>query len=109
MVGLGERNHHQMVGRGPACPECQKTEIEHERALIADPDAWSRWPSLPVKRYVGSDLEVAVLYSTADHPEQGPMQLRLGNLFDSREEIGQSKWIKFDTFDEMFAAGWRID
>ena len=83
--------------------------------FLRDPGLWPAWPFLPVvRRGRVEDLECGLVYdflSTSGRLGYSATVL-LANLFEApRSEAGLLALPKevFDTADELFDAGWRVD
>lgn len=78
--------------------------VVSDREFILDP---YKWPHLvlPLKRYVGHQMEVGFLCG------DNTFNLRLGYIFDLGEDKGPDDFPvkKYNTVDELLADGWVVD
>jgi len=108
---------HQHVGREPTCAyilssgkRCGRREVEHEVAMMQTPDAWPAWPVLPFKRMVNvdgafSDLECGFI---VEQPPKDAKVLYIGTIFEVNM-LSKLPQKRYETFDEIYADGWRVD
>lgn len=109
----------------PAC--CSKnppTEPERSRCHVLDPDHWTTWPVVPLKRSTGGtgfpDCGLVTALDVAKcKAGKGPIQVfdMLLMLIPSSGSVGDlQKWLekqkKFATYPDvegLVADGWRVD
>jgi hypothetical protein len=83
--------------------------------FFTTPRLWPTWPYLPVvRRRPGKEEELGVLCDVRgrDGPCGYDATVFVGNLFllpDTLEELLALPKEVFDTPEEVFAAGWRVD
>ena len=79
------------------------------------PERWPAWPFLPVvRRHAGGATDCGLLYDFrgTGGPTGFSSTVFVGNLFllpPTLEELLALPKETFDTFEELLAAGWRID
>jgi hypothetical protein len=110
------REHHQFTGQGNACSHllengkrCGLEPPVHDLDMMGDPNAWPQWPVLPLKR-ARSQYEFPEVGFMLEQPEGEPKIVYLATIFEVREAMAdKSKQVTYPSFDEIYAAGWRID
>jgi hypothetical protein len=91
------------------------TERDRNLLFLSRPALWPAWPYLPLlRRRPGRQEEYGVLYDVLHLSGRTGFSATvfLSNLFflpDAEEEILALPHEAFDTPDEVFAAGWRVD
>jgi hypothetical protein len=76
-------------------------EFDHV-AFMKDQDKWPTWPRLPIKRKRSEGWpELGLLIGGA-----GP-NVYLANLFE--KAIDTTKVIEYDSYEDLFNEGWRVD
>jgi hypothetical protein len=93
------------------------TEEVRQRNLrfFTTPALWSHWPLLPlVRRRADGEQDLGVLYDALGHSNLPGFSATvwLSNLFllpATEAELLASPREVYDTADELFLAGWRVD
>lgn len=90
----------------------KKTEYTREdhKAMMQDQSRWPRWFFLPVKRWVGHDLQCGVLHR--QHPGPVRPQVVRANIFNlpqTREEFLALPKHDYGSFDSLLDDGWEVD
>lgn len=100
--------HHQHVGRDEKCSECGQTEMVHEIRMMEDPDSWPAWPLLPLTRRVpDEEFECAFL---VDQPGSEAKHLFKATIFEVKEVMAdKTKQERFESFEDIYRAGYRVD
>jgi hypothetical protein len=75
-----------------------------DAAFMADEDRWPRWPVLPLKRGGEGFPTLGVLVAG-----QGPTVLELSMFELVPEKIEKCTQHRYASFEQMVAAGWRVD
>lgn len=89
----------------------------HERNLLflVSPGLWPNWPYLPlVRRHRDKEEEYGVLFDafTATGKSGFSASVFLTNLYETPDDAEQMLQLPkevFDTPDEVYASGWRVD
>lgn len=90
--------------------DCDVPEREHDLRMMQDPDAWPRWPVLPLKRSTPDDpLDCAFLMCR--FVDSGPdPEVWLGTIYEASDLVGdESKHVVYESWDALLADGWRVD
>jgi len=89
--------------------EIQRIAKERDsRAFIENPDIWGCWPVCPVKRYRNKpdDPELGVILAV----EGMENVVLLTNMFLLTKNVAyDGPQIKYDSLDDLLAAGWEVD
>jgi hypothetical protein len=91
------------------------TEKARNLLFLSTPNLWGVWPFLPlVRRRAGQDEEYGVLYDAlhADNTPGFSATVFLANLFalpSTEQELLALPREVFDSAEEIFTAGWRVD
>ncbi len=85
------------------------------KAKILDPDSWTRWPILPMKRKI-KGLECGVMFHSEAHEYaiagKGKFIVYIANLFMlPKDAEGWAQLVKheYDTIEALLADGWEVD
>lgn len=79
--------------------------------FLLDQERWPHWPRLPMKNLSEPGNPQAAFFLSADSDILrigGPVRLFRADL-SVPFKILESECLRFETLDEMFDAGWRID
>ena len=78
---------------------------DRDLAMMKDPNCWPCWPFLPFTRDVpGKEREAGFIYDCdAKHT------VFKGNIFDLPANIMTLPQEKFESFEELYEAGWRVN
>jgi hypothetical protein len=87
---------------------------ERNLLFLGQPDLWPSWPFLPVVRRADGGEELGVLFDAlhAVHRAGFSATVLRTNLFEIPDDLGTLLALPrevFDTPEEVYAAGWRID
>lgn len=82
-----------------------KAEVmrDHDHVeMMKNPDWWSRWPFLPLKRYKGNVLECAFLGEFHEVPK---FRVFRGNIFAPEF----ANFTDYESAEDIAADGWEVD
>jgi hypothetical protein len=83
--------------------------------FMGNPSLWISWPFLPLGRWVSAhELQLGVLIDTSAYPSLTGYRCTVfrANLYATPRSVEQLLKLPretFDTFEELVAAGWRVD
>src|SRR5437764_338608 len=95
--------------RGKACG------TERDLLFMSVPALWDAWPMLPVvRRHAGGGYDCGIMYDCRGAPKLAGRvaTVWLCNLFTlprTLDEFLELPRETFDSFEEVVAAGWRVD
>lgn len=69
-------------------------------AMLRNPDDWTFWPFLPVKRNGGKELGYILA---------GELRVYHTNLFSDKPRILEASYTSYESFEALLADGWRVD
>ena len=73
--------------------------------MIKSPNNWPRWPALPVKRMLTTEMQVGYLFGD---PRPGkPIMIYKGNIWAI--SVKDPVLMEYQTAEEMVADGWKVD
>ena len=83
------------------------TEQERQEMFLHHPDLWPIWPILPLKNPERGSLTApdGLGFIHGDPTPGYPIRVLIGSYFIA----GEKPIEMFDTPDDLWAAGWRID
>lgn len=81
--------------------------------MIGDPDRWPRWPVLPVKRRVGGDSVMGIVFADADLRDRHPAVYEL-NMYHIEGTVAECKAKakakhEYASIDALVTDGWVVD
>jgi hypothetical protein len=84
-----------------------------DKAMIESPGDWPHWPWLPVKRYVGHDMNTALLHADETGQDNRPIPVYVTNLFDVRHYFPTAEMkanaLTYPDVAALLADGWQVD
>ena len=98
-----------------SAPTGPRPATQRDLLFMSTPALWPQWPMLPlVRRHQDGSYDCGLMYDCRGAPRLAGLAATvfLSNLFllpKSLDEFLQLPKETFDTFDEVVAAGWRID
>jgi hypothetical protein len=96
-------------------PTRPRAATERDLTVMTTPGLWPAWPMLPlVRRYPNGRLDCGLLYDTRGAPRLTGLAATvfLANLFllpRTLDEFLALPRETYDNFEEVVAAGWRVD
>src|SRR4051794_39784411 len=96
-------------------PASPRPATERDLFFMTSPALWDAWPMLPVvRRHADGNYDCGLMYDTRGAPQLAGLMATvwLSNLFlipRTLEEFLALPKETYDTFDEVVAAGWRVD
>jgi hypothetical protein len=96
-------------------PTRPRPATERDLLYLSTPALWPAWPLLPVvRRHADGKLDCGLLYDCRDAPRLTGLAATvwLCNLFllpRTLDEFLKLPRETFDSFEEVVAAGWRVD
>ena len=98
-----------------SAPTGPRPATERDLLYVSTPALWPQWPMLPVvRRHPDGSYDCGLMYDCRGAPRLAGLAATvfLANLFllpRSLDEFLQLPRETYDTFDEVVAAGWRVD
>lgn len=92
-------------------PRRRLAEARNHRDMMLHPDAWPRWPLLPIKQYPSDGrLKVGLLVACTGHSKKDGKVVFIenGNLFTFNAELDMNR-AKIVSVDDLLKAGWIVD
>src|SRR4051794_9923514 len=97
---------------GPVTP---RPPAQRDLLFMSTPSLWDHWPILPVVRHRGGgEMDTGLMYDTRGAARLAGLAATvfIGNIFllpRTLDEFLALPRETYDTFEEVVAAGWRID
>ena len=87
----------------------QVMETRNSLEMMKRPHLWCRWPALPVKRWIGQNLQTGIMTDT-DH-SKFRYWVYEGNIFMIHDSIDvtEANIHKYDSPEAVVADGWVVD
>jgi hypothetical protein len=96
-------------------PSRRRQATERDLLWMSTPALWPQWPILPVvRRHPDGDFDTGLMYDTRGATRLAGLAATvfIGNLFQLPRTLDEFLALPketYDTFEEVVAAGWRID
>lgn len=81
---------------------------EKDRKMMSNPKTWPNWPLLPVKRETANGYEVGVIAAIKGQLTWVYL-CNFWGLVAKSESMKDARILKYNSLDELLAAGWIVD